>query len=138
MSVVGMARRRAHPYDVDLELRDRGAAALAATTAQDPIELIVGANDVFKVVVDYGAIGGTVDGSNNWTVNVQISDEVAGTYQTIATTGVLQAAAGQVELSVTGLKADYLESDAGYIRAQAVRVGTPGNLSYGAFITTVM
>lgn len=135
MPLPGMENRRAYPFDKALELRPYTDAAESADASETGIELAVRAFDVAKVVVSHAAIGGTVDGSNYWEVNVQISDVVGGTYTTVATTGILGATAAQIELPLSGKLNEYKDADSAFIRIQADETGTTaGNLTYGAFI----
>ena len=135
MSLPNMADRRAYPFDKRLELRDYGDGAETGSADETGKELAVRDLDLAKVVVSHAAIGGTVDASNYWAINVQISDVVGGTYTTIATTDKLAAAAAEIELPLSGKLASYLDADSAFIRVQAVETGTTaGNLTYGAYI----
>jgi hypothetical protein len=130
-----MADRRAYPFDKTLELRDYGAAALSATGSSTGVELAVRKLDVAKVIIDHGAISGTLTaGTNFWTIAVAVSDVVGGTYTTIATTGELTATASEIELPISGLLATYKDADSAFIRVTATKGGTIGNLTYGAYI----
>ena len=136
MPLPAMKGRRAYYFDKELELRDgSAAAALDGTEASTGVEFAVRFFDVAKVVIDHGAITGTLNEDNNWTVNVQVSDVVGGTYTTIATTGLLGAAATQIEVPISGLAAAVKDPDSAFIRVQAVKAGTIGDLSYGAYIS---
>ena len=91
--------------------------------------------DLAKVIIDHGAITGTLTaGTNFWTVTVEISDVVGGTYTPIVSTGELTAAKSQIELPISGLLVAYKDADAAFIRVTATKGGTIGNLSYGAYI----
>ena len=129
---------RAHPFDVLLSLREYSAAALSATGSATGLAYAVRDEDVFKVVVNHGAITGTINGSNNWVITVEVSDVVGGTYTQVATTGQLGAAAAEIELAISGQNVAQLDSDAAFIRVTATKTGTVGNLTYGAFVTPAM
>jgi hypothetical protein len=135
MPLPNMADRRAYPFDKALELRDYGAAALAATGSSTGVEFAVRKFDVAKVIIDHGAISGTLTPATNfWTVTVEISNVVGGTYTVIASTGELTATKSQIELPISGLLATYKDADAAFIRVTATKGGTIGNLTYGAYI----
>ena len=136
MPLPNMADRRAYHFDDLLKLRPYTDAAETADANETGISFNVRAIDLAKVVVNHAAIGGTVDGSNYWEINVQISDAVGGTYTTVATTGVLGAAAATIELPLSGAFNEYADDDALFIRVQADETGsTAGSLTYGAYIT---
>lgn len=128
--------RRRKSFDSLLELRDYDDAAVSATTSETGISFEVRMIDNAKVVVDHAAIGGTVDASNYWTVAVEISNVVGGTYTEIATTGALGATAASIELPISGEFADYKDNDAAFIRVTATETGTTaGDLTYGGYIS---
>ncbi|MEM9947799.1 MAG: hypothetical protein AAF810_17315 [Cyanobacteria bacterium P01_D01_bin.36] len=136
MPLPNMADRRAYHFDVELELRDYDATAASATASETGKAFEVRAIDTAKVVVHHAAIGGTVDESNYWSVGIEVSDLVGGTYTEIANSGPLPATAGQVEVPISGQQASVLDSDSAFIRVTATKTGTTaGNLTYGAYIT---
>lgn len=135
MPLPNLTDRRAYPFDKELELRDYGDGAESTDASETGIELAVRFFDTAKVVVNHAAIGGTVDGSNFWTVTVEISDVVGGTYTEVATTGALAATAAEIELPLSGLLNTYKDADSAFIRVSATETGTTaGNLTYGAYI----
>lgn len=135
MPLPQMADRRAYHFDKNLELRDIAAAALSATGSSTGIAFPIRDIDLAKVVINHPAITGTINGSNNWVIAVQVSDAVAGTYVTIATTAILTAAPEQIELPISGAQVTNLLPNANFVRVTATKTGTIGNLSYGAFIS---
>ena len=134
MPLPNMADRRAYPFDKVLELRDYDAAALADTASSTGVEFAVRDFDLAKVIIDHGAISGTLSEANFWVVTVEISNVVGGTYTAIATTGNLGASKARIELPISGLLATYKDADAAFIRVTATKGGTIGNLTYGAYI----
>lgn len=135
MPLPNLADRRAYPFDAELELRDYGDGAESTTVSETAKEVAVRFLDVAKVVINHAAIGGTVDGSNFWTISVEISDLVGGTYTEIATTGALGETADEIELPISGLLAQYKDADAAFIRVTATETGTTaGDLTYGAYL----
>jgi hypothetical protein len=136
MPLPNLDTRRGYHFDGDLELRPYTDAAESADANETGIEFAVRDIDLAKVVVNHAAIGGTVDGSNYWEINIQVSDVVGGTYTTVATTGILGTAAKTIELPLSGKLNEYLDADSAFIRVQADETGTTaGNLTYGAYIT---
>jgi hypothetical protein len=136
MPLPGLDTRRAYYFDGDLELRPYTDSAETGDANETGIEFAVRNIDVAKVVIDHAAIGGTVDGSNYWEINIQVSDVVGGTYTTVATTGILGATASRIEIPLSGKFNEYKDADSAFIRVQADETGTTaGNLTYGAYIT---
>lgn len=136
MPLPNLDQRRAYHFDALLELRDYDATAASTTTSETGVAFESRKTDVFKVVVHHAAIGGTVDGSNYWTISVEVSDVQGGTYTEVASTGALAAASAQIELAISGVNVERLDADADWIRVTATETGsTAGNLTYGAYIT---
>lgn len=131
-----MADVRGYVFDKELELRDIADGAETGTASETAIEFPVRKIDLYKCIVYHSAIGGTIDGSNYWTVTVEVSDAVGGTYTQVATTGPLTATAKEIELPLSGLNATWMDADSGWIRVTATETGaTAGNLTYGAYLT---
>jgi hypothetical protein len=132
-----IATRRAREFDAALELRDYDAAALSATTSGTGKEFNVRTLMGFKAVIDNAAIGGTVDGSNYWTITIEVSDVIGGTYTAIGSIR-LPATAGSYDIPLSGEWAEQLDSDCKFIRVTATETGTTaGNLTYGAYLSPI-
>lgn len=127
--------RRAYPVDASLILRDITDGAESGTASETGVALPVRYLDLAKAVINHNAIGGTVDGSNYWTITIEISDVVGGTYTQVATTGALAAAKNEIELPLSGLLNKYKDADSAFIRVTATETGTTaGNLTYGCYL----
>lgn len=139
LTAATLADRRFDLLDGDLELRAPGSAAISATTAETAISLSAESLTAYKAVVDHSAIGGTVDGSNYWTVVIEASDNNSDFVQ--VATQKLAAAAKRHYLPLEGAgiaaaMAAAGETEALYIRVRAVETGTTaGNLDYTAYLT---
>lgn len=129
-------RRRKGTYDVNLELRDYTAAAISATTSSTGVEFAVRKQDYFKVVIIADAYTGYVATSAEWTIEVEVSDVVGGTYTAIGTLVPATAAGAAIETELVfgGDQVADIDADAAFIRVTATKTGSPGNLTYGAFI----
>lgn len=131
--------RRFDLLDVDLELRAPGEAAETGTASETAISLKAEKLAYYKAVVDHSAIGGTVDGSNYWTISIEVSDNnsdfVAVASQQLA------AAAGRHYLPLEGdaiakAMAAAGETEALWVRVTATETGTTaGNLDYTAYLS---
>lgn len=129
-----LVRDTAHPFDINHQLRDRAGAAISATTAETAINY-TSVNDLcgFKVVVSSAAYTGYVATTAQWDVAIEVSANNS-TFTQVALVP-LKGSAGLFEVALTGKQIEDTVNGAAYIRARAVKTGTPGNLSYGAFIS---
>ena len=127
--------RRDVSFDKDLEIRDRAAAAIAATTNSTALML----NAPFAVypitqhVTCYAAYTSADIAANYWTVKLQVSADGASWFD--GTTAMkLAKTGGTVYQAIAGLEADETIANAQYARAVYTKTGTPGNLSIGSFL----
>lgn len=132
-------RRRRGPFDKELELRDQSATAITATTSGTGIQFYPRKHEAFKVVLAVGAYTGYSAGTAEWTITVEVSNLVGGTYTVVGTLApaTLAGAAGETEIVLGGGQIASLDADADFIRVTATKTGSPGALSYGAFIVPV-
>jgi len=129
-------RRRIGTYDAQLELRDYAAAAISATTSETGVAFDVRKQCGFRVIVTADAYTGYVATTAEWTITVEVSDLVGGTYTTVATLDPAAAAGAaiQVGVALSGDQIAAIDADAAFIRVTATKTGSPGNLTYGAYI----
>lgn len=129
-------RRRIGTYDAELELRDYAAAAVSSTTSETGIEFAVRKQETFRVVINAAAYTSHSAGSAEWTITIEVSDVVGGTYTTVATLDPATAAGAaiQVPIDISGGEVAAIDADAAFIRVTATKTGSPGNLTYGAYI----
>ena len=129
-----LAKRSSTTFDKSLELRNHQLAALAASTTETGIAFPCGQQDEYIAVCfaqNYTSY--TLD-VNEWQIIIEVSTTASGTYRQVGIAKLPPNSEVQVPLS--GI---YVESNlaaAQFIRARAVRVGAPGNLTYGAYIAT--
>lgn len=130
------ARRKKGVYDSALELRDYDAAALSATGSEAGVSFPVRAQESFRVVINMAAYSGYVATTAEWTISVEVSDVVGGTYTEVASLPAAASggAALQVPLDLNGALVEALDADAAFIRVTATKTGSPGDLTYGAYI----
>ncbi|MBD2437376.1 hypothetical protein [Nostoc sp. FACHB-110] len=128
-----IANRRAIPFDKALELRDYSASAISATTAGTAISLAATKLESFKCVVNVAAHTGFSAGTAQWDITVEASTDNS----TFKTVGIVtpQGTANQFDLPLSGEWIEDIVSGAIYIRSKASKTGSPGNLTYGAFLT---
>lgn len=132
--------RRFDAVDGLLELRAPGEAAESTTASETAIAIDAEKIAYYKAVIDHSAIGGTVDGSNYWVINIQASDNNSD-FVTVATTGILSVAAKRILLPLEGQAIASVMASAGegtaiYLRVNATETGTTaGNLDYTCYLT---
>jgi len=127
-------RRRRGTYDKEVELRAYTATAISATTSSTGIAFPVRKTADYKVCYSIGAYSSYSDGVNEWNITVEVSDAVGGSYTQVGTTISPVGTALEGEIPLT---ADYvagIDADSAYIRVTATKTGSPGNLTYGAWL----
>lgn len=88
--------------------------------------------------VDTGAVTGTVDASNYYTITLKASDAVGGTYVQVGNTVTLPATAASFEIGFTSAQLNGLVSGADYFAITCTKVGTTATAaSYTAQISRV-
>jgi len=128
-------RRRFGPYDSSLELRDKAATAITATTSGTGIEFAVRKSMPFKAIVIWDAYSSYTATSAEWTITISVSDVVGGTYTPVSQAIALVGSAdGRLEIPLNSGNIAYLDADSAFIRVTATKVGSPGGLTYGAFL----
>jgi hypothetical protein len=127
-----LAKRASTTFDKSLELRNHQLPAIASSTTETAIAFSGGTQEQYQAVCfaqDY--TGYTID-VNEWQVIIEVSTTLAGTYRQVGIAKLPPNSTVQVPLSGV-----YVESNLPgslFIRARAVKVGTAGNLSYGAYL----
>lgn len=125
-------------FDNLLLLRDYDAAAIAATTSETGIEFPVRKTNSYKVILSIDAYTGYSADTIFWTITVEISNLIGGTFYTVGTF-IPDGNAIETEIPLTGGWCATIDSDSEFIRVTATATDdleTPslGELSYGAWI----
>lgn len=134
-----LGTRRFDMFDTLLSLRDADAVALSASNAENGIQIEAEKICYYKAVIQHDAIGGTVDGSNFWTVTVETSDNNSD--WVVIRSIQLAADAQRYDVAIEGAEVEALmeaagENEALWIRVNAALTGTTaGDLDYTAFLT---
>lgn len=135
-----IAQRRTVGFDKNLMLRDYNAAAVSATTFETAIALDLISYEDWVVVVDIAAHTGYVASTSLWTITIQVAVD-SGFSVTSTVISYLYTNGNQAHFDVplAGLFASEQLGGAmpQYIRIVATKNGTPGNLTYGAYIGNV-
>ena len=118
-------------------LRAYDAAALSATTNGTPIEYPFTAEESVKVIINQAAYSSYSAGSVSWTLSLEVSDAVAGTYKqvaSIAPTVAAGAALNGQEVFLSGEQINKTVPNARFLRIVATKLSTAGNLTFGAYL----
>ena len=131
--------RRANTAQVDAltVLRDYTAAAASATTNGTPIEYPFTAEESVKVIINQAAYSSYSAGSVSWTLSLQVSNAVGGTYRevaSIAPTVAAGAALNGQEVFLSGEQINKVVAGARFLRIVATKLSTAGDLTFGAYL----
>lgn len=132
-----MANRRAVLFDKKLELRDGSNPEITADFTENPVEFPATKQDFFKAVAFTPGYAGYAVGTVQWEVVVEVSDQLAGTYIEVGR-AVLKSDTQQADEVQIPLEGSYIENilpTANYVRVRTEATGSPGALSYGAYLS---
>ena len=116
---------------------DEAVSVTASCTGVNIVGQNVGSAS-YVVVLNNSAVTGTVDGSNYYTLQVEVSDAIGGTYSGVGKAIVLPATAGQSQIGFTSEQIERLISGADYFRVTATKVGTTATaVTYTAFVSKI-
>lgn len=120
-----------------LIVEDEAVTVTASCTGVNIVGLNLGSTN-YVAVINNSAVTGTVDGSNYYSLQVEVSDAVGGTYVSIGEAIVLPATAGQSQIGFTSEQLERLTTGADYFRVTATKVGTTATaVTYTAFVSKV-
>lgn len=127
--------------DAELVLRAYSAAAASATTNGTPVEYPLTSQESMKVIINQAAYSSYSAGSVSWTLSLQVSDTVGGTYKevaSIAPTVAAGAALKQQEVFLSGSQINKVVANARFLRIVATKLSTAGDLTFGAYLVPVV
>lgn len=109
----------------------------ASCTGANIVGLNIGSAN-YVAVINTNAPTGTVDGSNYYSLQLEASDAVGGTYVAVGNPVVTPATASQAQVGFTSEQLAGLNSDSAFFRVTATKVGTTATaVTYTAFISKV-
>lgn len=136
MPISTMTPRRSLAFDKLIELRPYTAAALSATTSSTPLSFRANAYDDFIVEVDIAAHTGYTATTALWTITIEVSATSGSGYVQVGRSILTDGTAKVHQISVSGQSAfQAIGAEPLFIRVTATKTGSPGNLTYGAFIS---
>ncbi len=120
-----------------LIVEDEVVGATASCTGANIDGLALG-NASYVAVINTSVTTGTVDGANYYSLQLEVSDALAGTYVAVGELKVLPATAGQYQIGFTSEQLEGLTSGADYFRVTATKEGTTATaVTYTAFVSKV-
>ncbi len=123
-------------FDAATVLRDISAAPI--TTAQSEAAISpfrLSKKQYYKCVITYQEITPYNAGADEWVISVEVSDTDTGTFPTVGS--ITLGESGTSEIMLSGLASAQIQPDAQWIRVTATPTGSPGALTYSAFLTAV-
>ena len=116
---------------------DEVVSATASCTGANINGLALGSAS-YVVVVNTSVTTGTVDASNYYTIQAEVSDAVGGTYVSLGEAVVLPATAGQYQFGFTSEQLERLTASADYFRVTCTKTGTTATaVTYTAFVSKI-
>ncbi len=131
MYIPNLTRTRAYPLDKETELKEKGL--VLETTSETAIALDIPSQCTIRFVLDHDAIANVTPGTAEWVVTLEISDDNS-TF-TAVRTFTLTADTATYESPVSGSEMSQIVANATHARVTATKTGSPGDLTYGAFLT---
>jgi hypothetical protein len=126
--------RRATFFDKSLELRNASNPAISSGVAETGALFPATKQMEYKAVVHTPGYTGYAAGASEWQVAIEVSSTLAGTYTQVGI-APLPNKGGDVPIPLDGAYVEDILQAAAYIRARSIKVGSPGNLTYGAFVS---
>ena len=124
-------------YDADTELVDIDGVSVSATTSSTGVNIegtTVG-DKAYLALLNVSVATGTFDGANNFTLQLEVSDAIGGTY--VAVGGVVTVlATGVYEVAIHSEEINLATADADFFRVTATKVGTTAtDITYGCHLS---
>jgi len=123
--------------ELGLIVEDETVTATASVAGVEIEGLNIGSAS-YLAVVNAGATTGTVDGSNYYTVKLEVSDLVGGTYYQVGNQVPSIAEANGYQIGFTSEQIEAIVAGAKFFRITAEQVGTSATeVTYTAFLSRI-
>lgn len=120
-----------------LIVEDEAVTVTASCTGVNIAGLNIG-DASYVAVINTNAPTGTVDGSNYYSLQLEVSDELAGTYVAVGNAVVTPATANQAQVGFTASQINGLVDGAEYFRVTCTKTGTTATaVTYTAFVSKI-
>lgn len=131
-----IANRVGRIYDSLLSLYAATLPAISATTQAVGLPFPATKSIEYECVINPLAYTGFVTGVTSWSIAIQAATSLGGTYTTVASIE-LNGTAAQRIISLAGIMIQSIVPEATHLRVVATKLGSPGNLQFGAFLTDI-
>jgi hypothetical protein len=135
MAFSTIADRQGSSYDALTVIRPITSAAISATTSETGIAIPVASFEDIYAVLQVRAISAFVAGTATWSFAVEVSTTLGGTYTPVGSITLTSGAANDYLIPLSGYTVQKLVPNAGFVRVTATKTGTPGNLTYSAYLS---
>lgn len=116
---------------------DEVVSVTASCTGFNIVGLNIG-DASYVAVINTNAPTGTVDGSNYYSLQLEVSDAIAGTYVAVGNPVVSPVAASSAQVGFTAEQINLLVDGADFFRVTATKVGTTATaVTYTAFVSKI-
>lgn len=136
-STIPLTRR--DNFDIATLLRDITEAPISSATNGTPLALLRWhRRGEFKAVIHDFAYTGYSAGIDEWVISIEVANTTSDPYVAIAST-ILTDRPGYYEIPLSGelVNQALVDEEDPVIRVVATPTGTPGDLTYGAYLTAV-
>ena len=135
----GAKTRRLNTLDALTVLRNITDGAETDTAAEAGVQLNVEALKAAAIFINSNGVDGTVDGSNNFTVSIEVADNSGFTNATQVFSQLLPAEAAEYYVAIDGYMLETIrtagEDESTWIRSTATKAGTTATaVTYGAHL----
>lgn len=129
-----VADRRKMLLDKELELRAYTAAALSASTNGAALAIDATKIIAYEAICQIAAYTGYDAGTAEWALKIEVSDDDS-TYVAATKDVVIDGTAQELRFALSGAAVNDVVADAIYVRVVATKTGSPGNLTFGAYLS---
>jgi hypothetical protein len=130
-----IADRQGSFYDALTVIRPISAAAISATTSETAIALPSPKFEDSYLCLQVQAFTGFVAGTATWSFALEVATTLAGTYVPVGSITLTAGTANDYLIPFSGYTIGKLVPNAAFVRVTATKTGTPGNLTYAAYLT---
>jgi len=128
--------RRKDLFDKLLELRAYDAAALTATANGTALSIDATKIIAYEAICNIAAYTGYDAGTAEWALKIEVSADDS-TYVAVTPDTVIDGTAQELRFALSGAAVNDVVADAIYVRVVATKTGSPGNLTFGAYLSPV-
>lgn len=131
-----VTNRNSATFDKLLELRDLASAPLSSGESTTPIKFAATEQTLYRLIIESAGYTGFVNPTAVWQIALEVSDAEGGTYVPVGSVTTIPESSQTIEVGLSGKLINSLVADASWVRLSFVKVGTPGDLTLGAYLAS--